>query len=207
MVTYLDRACIGTLEDPIMEGLGINKYELSWAYSAFAMSYAAFGILSAHVGDRIGTRIMLAAVVLGWSVFTMATGAAMGLVSLIAIRFCFGAAEAGAWPAIARTLSRWIPYRERGTAQGVVWIGAHATAALTPMLIYELCSFGVSWRTIFFLFGLVGLAWSAMWYWWFRDEPSQHPQVNQAELEYITSGRRAVAAEERPAAAPSGSVC
>ena len=66
---------------------------------------------------------MLTAVVVAWSVFTIATGLAQGMVSLIIIQFCFGAAEAGAWPAITRTLSRWIPYGERGTAQGIVWVG------------------------------------------------------------------------------------
>jgi sugar phosphate permease len=140
---------------------------------------------------------MLTAIVLAWSTFTMATGAAQGMVSLIIIQFCFGAAEAGAWPAITRTLSRWIPYRERGTAQGIVWIGAHITVALTPMLVLELSPF-MSWRSIFLLFGLIGLLWAAVWYWWFRDEPSQHVQVNPAELAYIMAGRKPSAAEERP---------
>ncbi len=124
MVTYLDRACIGTLENPIMHDLGLSKYQLSYAQTAFALAYALSGIVSAWWGDLVGTRIMLTAIVLAWSAFTMATGAAQGLVSLVAIQFCFGAAEAGAWPAVARTLSRWIPYRERGTAQGIVWVGA-----------------------------------------------------------------------------------
>ncbi len=136
MVTYLDRACIANLAKPIMHDLELTeKYELSYAQTAFAMAYGAFGILSAWWADRVGTRIMLTAVVLAWSIFTMATGAAQGMISLIIIQFCFGAAEAGAWPAITRTLSRWIPYRERGTAQGIVWIGAHITVALTPMLV------------------------------------------------------------------------
>ena len=195
MVTYLDRACIGTLENPIMHDLGLSKYQLSYAQTAFAAAYALSGIFSAWWGDRVGTRIMLTAIVLAWSAFTMATGAAQGLVSLVAIQFCFGAAEAGAWPAVARTLSRWIPYRERGTAQGIVWVGAHITVGLTPLLVHAL-SPSMSWRAIFFLFGLVGLVWAAAWYWWFRNEPSQHRQVNKAELAYIMAGRKPAAAEE-----------
>src|SRR5208283_1531199 len=123
-----------------------------------------------------------------WSAFTMATGLAQGMVSLVAIQFCFGAAESGTWPAITRTLSRWIPYRERGTAQGVVWVGAHLMAGLTPMLVLEMSCF-MSWRSIFFVFGLIGLLWAAGWYWWFRDEPSQHARVNPAELAHILADR------------------
>ena len=190
MVTYLDRASLGNLAKPIMGDLGLSQYELSWAQTAFALAYGAFGIVSAWWADRLGTRIMLTAVVVAWSGFTIATGLAQGMVSLIIIQFCFGAAEAGAWPAITRTLSRWIPYGERGTAQGVVWIGAHITAALTPLLIGELSPV-LPWRSIFFLFGLIGLPWAAVWYWWFRNEPSEHGQVNAAELAYIMAGRTA----------------
>ena len=197
MVTYLDRACIGTLARPIMDDLGLSQYELSYAHTAFAMAYAAFGIISAWWGDRVGTRIMLTAVVLAWSIFTMGTGLAQGLISLVIIRFCFGAGEAGAWPAITRTLSRWIPYRERGTAQGVVWVGAHVTAGLTPMLIHEMSCF-MSWRLIFILFGLIGLLWAAAWYWWFRDEPWQHAQVNEAELAYILTDGKPAAVKQHP---------
>ena len=202
MVTYLDRACLGTLEDPIMRDLHFTpehaKEESSYAQTAFAMAYGIFGILSAWWGDRIGTRIMLTAVVLAWSIFTMATGAAQGLVSLVAIQFCFGAAESGAWPAITRTLSRWIPFRERGRAQGIVWIGAHITVGVTPIMVHAMTSHSLPWRSIFFLFGLAGFLWAAVWYWWFRDEPAKHPQVSETELADINAGRKPVAAEEHP---------
>ena len=181
-----------------MHDLGLSKYQLSYAQTAFALAYALSGIVSAWWGDLVGTRIMLTAIVLAWSAFTMATGAAQGLVSLVAIQFCFGAAEAGAWPAVARTLSRWIPYRERGTAQGIVWVGAHITVGLTPLLVHTLYPSLLPWRAIFFLFGLVGLVWAAAWYWWFRDEPSQHRQINEAELAYIMAGRKSAAVEECP---------
>ena len=80
MVTYLDRGCIGTLETPIIRDLHLSgEYQLSYAHTAFAFAYAAFGILSAWWADRVGTRIMLTAVVLAWSGFTVATGAVHGL--------------------------------------------------------------------------------------------------------------------------------
>ena len=197
MVTYLDRGCIGTLEEPIMHDLGLSKYQYGSALTAFAMAYGGFGILSAWWGDRVGTRIMLTAVVLAWSGFTMATAAAQGMISLVAIQFCFGAAESGAWPAVTRTLSRWIPYRERGRAQGIVWIGAHITIAVTPMVVLALRQF-ISWRCIFGLFGLTGLVWAAVWYGWFRDEPSHHAQVNGAELAHIMAGRKSATTDNRP---------
>ena len=140
---------------------------------------------------------MLTAIVMAWSTFTMATGAAQGLVSLILIQFCFGAAESGAWPAITRTLSRWIPYRERGTAQGIVWIGAHITVGLTPMLVHELNATSMLVAVDLLPLRPYRPVWAAVWYWWFRDEPSQHRQVNAAELAHIMAGRKAAAGEDR----------
>ena len=41
------------------------------------------------------------------------------------------------------------------------------------------------WRTPFFIFGLIGLGWAALWYWYYRDTPSQHSRINAAERQLI----------------------
>jgi ACS family glucarate transporter-like MFS transporter len=117
MVTYLDRACISKLSVEIRSDLGLSDKEMAVVFTVFAVAYGAFGIPSARWADRTGTRLMLFVVVVSWSISTVLTGLAWGFVSMIVIRILFGIGEAGAWPAITRTLSRWIPYRERGTAQ------------------------------------------------------------------------------------------
>ena len=74
---------------------------------------------------------MLTRIVLWWSAFTMLTGAARGFQSLVAIRFLFGAGEAGAFPNIARSFSRWFPARERGRANGVMFLGSRMGGMLS----------------------------------------------------------------------------
>ena len=130
MVTYLDRACIATLAPDIMKTLALTRSQMSWVYSAFALSYALFEIPTAWWADRVGTRRVLTRIVLWWSSFTMATGAAFNFVSLLATRFLFGMGEAGAWPSAARTFARWIPRAERGRVQGVFFSGAHLAGGL-----------------------------------------------------------------------------
>ena len=66
----------------------------------------------------MGTRRVLTRIVIWWSVFTMATAGAFNYVSLLVTRFLFGMGEAGAWPSVARTFSRWIPRGQRGTVRG-----------------------------------------------------------------------------------------
>lgn len=188
MVTYLDRACIATLAPDIMHDLSLSKDQMSWVYSSFALAYAAFEIPTAWWADRFGTRRVLTRIVLWWSGFTLLTATAWNFTSLVVTRFLFGAGEAGAWPGVARTFSRWIPRSERGTIQGVFFAAAHLAGGLTPVLVLALTQV-MSWRAVFGLFGLLGVVWAVAWYRWFRDEPSEHQAVNAAELEKIAAGR------------------
>ncbi len=188
-VTYFDRVSISTLAPAMMKDLGLTKLEMSFVFSAFTLAYAAFELPTALWGQRVGTRRVLTRIVVWWSLFTMATGLVRGYRSLLAIRFLFGAGEAGAWPNATRTFSRWIPFSERGRVQGIFFMGAHLAGGVTPAIVGALGAV-LTWRQVFFLLGLLGMAWSVAWYWWFRDEPSEHPAVNPAELEWIESGRK-----------------
>jgi len=89
---------------------------------------------------------------------------------------------------VARTFSRWIPRRERGTVQGIFFAGAHLVGGLTPALVLWLLEF-FSWRQIFVGFGAVGFLWVAVWLAWFRDDPSEHRSVDAAELQMIVADR------------------
>jgi MFS family permease len=161
---------------------------MSLVFSAFTLAYAAFEVPTAWWGQKVGTRRVLTRIVGWWSAFTIATGLANSYASLLAIRFLFGAGEAGAWPNATRTFSRWIPLTERGKVQGIFFAGAHLAGGVTPALVTALTSF-LHWRQVFFAFGLIGFVWAAAWYTWFRDEPEEHKSVNEAERSLIAGGR------------------
>src|SRR4030095_6623371 len=77
---------------------------------------------------------------------------------------------------------------ERGTAQGIFFMGAHLAGGLTPLLVTALLAH-FHWRTVFLIFGAVGFVWAGAWYRWFRDDPAQHSAVSPSELDHIRSGR------------------
>ena len=190
MLTYMDRTCIAVLADDIRSALSLTRSQMGYVFSAFALAYALFEIPTAWWADRVGTRKVLTRIVVWWSAFTMATGAAFSYASLLATRFLFGMGEAGAWPSVARTFSRWIPRTERGKVQGVFFVGAHLGGGITPAVVMALRHV-IGWRTIFLLFGMVGLIWAYVWRHWFRDEPEAHQEVNAAESRRIAAGREA----------------
>jgi MFS family permease len=187
-ITYLDRVCISILAPQISAELGLSRVQMGYIFSAFAISYAAFGVPAAWWADRDGARKVLSLVVLVWSAFTMATAVAWNFLSMVAIRFLFGIGEAGAWPSVARVYSRWIPLVERGRIQGIFFAGAHLSGGVTPLVVAALAGW-LEWRMIFIAFGLAGMAWVVCWYAWFRDEPREHRAVSSQERDYIEATR------------------
>jgi sugar phosphate permease len=184
VVTYLDRVCISTAAPYMRRDLGLSALQMSAVFSAFTLAYSVFEVPSGWLGDRRGPRRVLARIVVWWSAFTILTGAATGYRSLVAIRFLFGAGEAGAFPNMARAISSWFPARERGQANGVLFLGSRVGGMLSAPLALLLIN-AIGWRASFVVFGAIGFVWAAAWYAWFRDRPSEHPDVNAEELALI----------------------
>jgi MFS transporter, ACS family, glucarate transporter len=196
-ILYLDRSCISQAAPVIQTELGISETQKAYIFNAFALAYALFEIPAGRWGDRYGSRRILTRIVLWWSFFTALTGAAGGFMSLLVIRFLFGAGEAGALPNSARILREWFPDSSRGRAQGIVTtamlLGGAASYTSSQWLIDW-----VGWRWSFAVFALIGLGWALAFYLWFRDDPAEHPQANDAERQMIAAGRM-------PGQSPDGS--
>jgi len=184
LLLYIDRICIGQAAKSICDDLNLSKTHLGWANIAFIVAYCFFEVPTGNWGDRFGSRRVIARIVIWWSIFTALTGAAIGLWSLIAFRFLFGAGEAGAFPNAARVVTRWFPAGERGFARGLITTMSMVGGALAPPVAAYLILL-VTWRWTFAIFGLLGLAWTAAFFYWFRDDPHQHPAANEAERKHI----------------------
>ena len=197
-IAYLDRVCISTAAPSIKADLRLTDGQMGYVFSAFTFAYALMEVPTGWMADRFGARAMLTRVVIWWSAMTALTGLAAGFASLFVIRLLFGMGEAGAFPAIARVFSRWLPARSHGRAFGLaVMTGALGGALTQPLVVAML---GVTtWRVAFPIFGGVGLVWAGAWVWWFRDDPHVHKGVNAAELALIGTER-----PSSPAPAPWG---
>jgi len=187
IVTYLDRTCISVAAPFMMEDLGLSVLQMSVVFSSFTLAYSLFEVPTGWLGDVLGPRRVLTRVVLWWSAFTMLTAAAWSYLSLVVIRFLFGAGEAGAFPNAARSFSRWFPLSERGKANGILFLGSRLGGALAPPLaLFLIRRWG--WRASFIAFGALGVFWAAAWQRWYRDDPAEHASVSERELEWIRGG-------------------
>jgi MFS family permease len=203
ILTYLDRTCISRVQKDIKLDLSLDDAQMGLVFGAFYVGYGLFEVPAGWMGDTWGTRRVLTRIVLWWSLFTALTGAIGWLkgyrdyqwllagwevsvlfLLMLAVRFLFGCGEAGAYPNLAKVVSTWFPFRERGLAQVAIWFFARLGGAMAPFLIGRLTTL-VGWQQAFCVFGLVGVLWCFAFYAWFRDTPEEIPACNQAERELI----------------------
>jgi MFS transporter, ACS family, glucarate transporter len=184
IITYIDRVCIAVAGPRMQDSLHISPQAWGWVTSVFFISYSAFEIPTGALGDRIGPRRVLTRIVLWWSAFTSWTGTVSSYPLLLVVRFCFGMGEAGAYPNASTVIGRWIPARRRARAWGIVWMTSQIGAAISPLLVVPIQA-RYGWQASFFVFGFLGVIWSAVWYAWFRDSPNEMAGITSAEREEI----------------------
>jgi ACS family glucarate transporter-like MFS transporter len=183
-LTYLDRVCISVAGPRIQDELGLSPQQWGLVTGSFAIAYALFEIPGGYLADRFGARAMLARIVLWWSLFTSLTGMISKLWSLVIVRFFFGAGEAGAYPTISTVVFRWFPAAERGRTFGVVLLSSQLGGAIAPLLIVPIQAH-YGWRASFYLFGCMGIFWTAGWWFRFRNRPQETIGISAQELTEI----------------------
>lgn len=190
LITYLDRVCFSTTAGAMADELGLSLEQIGMAGSFFVLGYVLFEIPGGWLADRYGARMMLTRIVVWWSAFTALTGAAWNFTALVAIRFLFGCGEAGAFPGSTSAIARWFPRHELGRAQSIVMFGSRIGFAMTSWVVIALMT-AHGWRSVYWIFAVLGIAWAVAWGAWFRDTPEGHAGVDEAELALIREHRSA----------------
>ncbi|MFL9862717.1 MFS transporter [Paraburkholderia fungorum] len=186
VITYLDRSNLSIAATAIARDLQLDPAHMGLVFSAFGWSYALLQIPGGVLVDRTRPRLLLALVIGLWSLATILQGFAGTFAILLSLRVLLGALEAPAYPTLNRVVTTWFPDSERARAIATYTSGQYVGLAfLTPVLVLTQAHFG--WQGVFFLTGALGVAWGGVWYALYR-EPSEAPDVNEAELETIRAG-------------------
>ena len=181
LIMFVNRVSIATAVPLIKVDLGLSNTQLGLAFSAFAIPYAFFQLIGGWIGDKFGPRLTLAACCAMVALSIILTGAAVGFVSLFALRLALGFAEGAAFPTATRAMSTWVPIRDWGFAQGITHSFSRIGNAATPPLMAALLLL-VSWRRSFVILGLTSLVWVVVWAWYFRNDPRRHPAITPTDL-------------------------
>jgi MFS transporter, ACS family, glucarate transporter len=188
-VTYLDRVNISISGRFIEQEFHLSHIQLGWVFSAFVLGYALFQAPGGRLADLYGPAKVLAVVTLWYAFFTSATawtpsGIPFALLLLLAVRFLLGSGEACVFPSSNRMVANWIPPEERGLANGIIFAGVGAGAALAPPVITFIIN-RYGWHWTFWTTAIAGLAVGLVWRLIATDKPESHPWVTAQEASYI----------------------
>ncbi|RZK97396.1 MAG: MFS transporter [Methylobacterium sp.] len=196
-ITYLDRVNIATAGAVIIKDLGMSNTQFGLILSAFAYPYAIFQVIGGSVGDKFGARRTLLVCGLIWATATILTGFVGGLVSLFLARVLLGFGEGATFPTATRAMQNWTAPGRRGFAQGITHAFARlGNAVAPPIVVFLIYHFG--WRMTFVVLGAISFIWVLVWFWYFRDDPSDHASITQAELDALPPPRKVGAKQSVP---------
>lgn len=189
VLLYIDRACISAAKVEICRDLEFGMTQFGWIMAAFTLGYALFQAPAGKLADIRGARGVISGIVGIWSLLTALTGATWNYLSMLIIRFLFGAGEAGAFPALSKVVYNWFPVRERGIIQGINFSGSRIGAAFAmPLVAWMIKELG--WRHTFMFFGLFGILYAILWFLLFRDKPEDARFIGSEEVEDIKKNRQ-----------------
>jgi ACS family glucarate transporter-like MFS transporter len=209
-VAYVLRSNMSVAGDALRQDMGFSLSELGLILSANAWAYALFQFPGGVFGDRVGPRRALTIVIVAWGVITILTGlvpaagvlpATAALLLLVVLRFLQGMFQAPIFPVgCAGVISRWFPPSAWALPNGLsstgLTLGAAATAPAIAWAVENWC-----WRNAFLYAAPLAFVTAAVWWWYVRDTPAEHPSVSAMEHALIQAGRGAdTAATTEPGA-------
>lgn len=195
-VSYFIRGNLSIAAPTMIDDLNLSEMQWGWVMSAFPAGYALFQFPGGLLGDRFGPRKMLSIIALTWGVLIAVTGLMPSsgdesttwiLLALVTIQFIVGAFHAPLFPILNTSIRNWFPTGgwalPTGLTSSGLTIGLAVTASLLPWLMLQ-----YGWRLSFLIMAPVSITAAGLWYWYSRDNPADHPAVNQAELDFIIAG-------------------
>jgi sugar phosphate permease len=180
-LSYLDRMSMNVSIVQIAKEFHLSPTGLGVVLSSFFAGYALMQIPGGWLADKYGSRKVVAVCIIFWSIFTVATGVAGSLMSMIFIRFLFGLGEGGYPAASSKAIADSFSKAERSSAQTIMMSsnslgGVIAPLIATPLLVW------VGWRNIFFTIGIFGAI--VAWLLWHNLKP-ENMQAEKEEKENL----------------------
>jgi MFS family permease len=156
LVAYFDRINLPQASSAIMASLHLNKAQWGVVLAAFTLGYGLMQAPGGHLADRFGSRRLLIAAIIVWSVFTGLTGLATSMLILVGIRFIFGVGEGLENGAQFKLVGEHFPPKQRAFANSLFLSALALGPAIgTPLATWQVVAFG--WRSMFGIFAGIGL--------------------------------------------------
>src|SRR4051812_27370274 len=186
VISNADKAIIGFASVSIIEELGLTSEQWGIVGSVFFLLYSLSAVLGGALADRVGTRVVIAGMVVVWSLVQFSTIFISSFTFLLITRIILGAGEGPSYSLAMTAASKWLPKEKRGLGLSIVSIGSPVGVAISaPILMNLMANYG--WRSAFIATGVIGVIWVAVWLWIVKEkanseEESSNPKENSEQL-------------------------
>lgn len=179
----------------------LTDVHLGWIDSGFMASYALGQVPAGLAGDVLGPRLVLALIILTWSLLVGWLGLSSSYLALFVGMTLLGLAQAGAYPNLGKVTRSWFPLSIRTSVQGAVAsLSGRAGGACSGLIVATLLMglLHLTWRTSLFVLAGLGVGFALAFWVLFRDRPGEHPWANAAEQQLVDEGIPLPAPGTRP---------
>ncbi|XP_067632674.1 sialin-like [Eurosta solidaginis] len=156
--------------------------------SSFFCGYIFLQIPAGGWSRRFGGHLVLLLDVIVTSMLALLTPLSVSLGGgnmLCALRFCQGLLQGVTFPTIATLISKWAPAEERSVLQTISFTGAQVGIVIMLSTSGMLCSSSWGWPGTFYLPGLLGLVWAAVWFIFGASSPRDCKLISADECAMI----------------------
>jgi MFS transporter, Spinster family, sphingosine-1-phosphate transporter len=181
LLNYLDRLMLTSMRDPIKDSIPMTDAQFGLLTSVFLLIYGILSPFGGYFADRFSRKLVIVVSLLVWSCVTIWTGFVHSFAEMITARAVMGISEACYMPAAVAMIVDYHRGRTRSLASGIVYSGVYAGSALggTGGYIAECCG----WRYGFHLFGIIGVVYAVILYFFLKDAPSGQPENSENRSE------------------------
>lgn len=184
LINYLDRVNISHAILTITKTFQLSDLQKGWVMSAFAIGYVAMMMAGGYIVFKLGARVALTVSTILLSVVSVCCGLSTSFWSLLLFRFLVGVFESPIYPAFATIAGTWFPRAERVKAIGLFDIGSYVGIGFATLVLASIIT-NFSWQVSFFFSGAFTFLWTIVWFFYFRDNPSTHPNITPYELNVL----------------------
>ena len=192
LLNQADRQVFNTVLPAIRDALSLTDTSIGLIATIFNLCYAMMVPLGGWAGDRFSRKWVVTIAILFWSVATMFTGLATGVIMLILLRsVATGGGEAFFGPANYSLLGQYhVDTRARAMSihQTAYYVGVILAGWLAGYIADKL-----GWEYSFIIFGAIGIVWGIIMIVRLKDK-KEDCHVADAPLNDVETAGNAVAA-------------
>ena len=157
-IVFLDRTAFGLLAPMIQPEFHLTNTDIGLVNAVLAVTWSLASFWLPRAADLTGkSKLLLVAATVIFSVASISSGLAVGLLTLLAARALMGLAEGGLPPLTFHIVNSEVATERRGLAVGLTsTIGLQAIPMLGPLIIVGIGS-AYGWREAFWVAGIPGL--------------------------------------------------